>query len=121
MEFYSFSCKLIYLCLFLTFRHSFSCDTCEFVGTKRALKMHKERVHDYKPGPKTSKKYQKPEKSQKPEKFSKPEKKEKKSPKLLRSPTKRHQIMPPNHLKPKYIRVGPHPIAPKQVKLSLQF
>ena len=76
--------------------------------------MHKERVHNYKPGPKTSKKSQKPEKSPKPETKEKP-------PKFLRSPKKHHQNMPPNHLQPKYIRVGPHPIAPKQVKLSLQF
>ena len=71
--------------------------------------MHKERVHNYKPGPKIPKKSQKEEKSPKPEKKEKPSK-------LLRSPGKHHQNMPPNHLKPKYIRVGPPPIAPKQVK-----
>ena len=71
--------------------------------------MHKERVHNYKPGPKIPKKSQKEEKSPKPEKKEKP-------PKLLRSPGKHHQTMPPNHLKPKYIRVGPPLIAPKQVK-----
>ena len=76
--------------------------------------MHKERVHNYKPGPKIPKKSQKEEKSPKPEKKEKP-------PKLLRSPGKHHQNMPPNHLKPKYIRVGPQAIAPKQVKMSLQF
>merc|ERR1719219_1191601 len=26
-------------------RHSFACDVCDFVGTKRALKMHRERLH----------------------------------------------------------------------------
>ena len=47
--------------------------------------MHKERVHNYKPGPKIPKKSQKEEKSPKPEKKEKP-------PKLLRSPGKHHQV-----------------------------
>ena len=70
-------------------RHSFTCDTCHFVGTKRALKMHKERgMHEFK-----------------------------KPPKLFKSPSKA-QKMSPIHSKPKHIRVPPQPIATPKIQLT---
>ena len=70
-------------------RHSFTCDTCYFIGTKRALKMHKERgVHEFN---RTSTLFKSPQKTQK---------------------------MSPNHLKPKHIRVPPQPIATPKIQLT---
>ena len=70
-------------------RHSFTCDTCYFIGTKRALKMHKERgVHEFN---RASTLFKSPQKTQK---------------------------MSPNHLKPKHIRVPPQPIATPKIQLT---
>ena len=70
-------------------RHSFSCDTCHFFGTKRALKMHKERgMHEFKKPPKN---FKSPQKTQK---------------------------MCQNQMKPKHIRVPPQPITTPNIRLT---